>query len=121
MLAASILIWLVWQIFRAKKFNQFKKMIIEQLKPQVITALETTLNNSRSTLFPNNECHQQATLYYWTKSCTRIMQAALKYRIIDEHWLKNTGNVRHCQHLFHLECVDLVSFEKITITDKQPD
>jgi hypothetical protein len=33
----------------------------------------------------------------------RILQAALQREIISTQWLKDTGNLRNSQHLFHVE------------------
>ncbi len=92
-----------WQLFRAKQFTQFKKLIIGQLEPKVIKHIEEELLATRSEQTPNNDCHIQATLFYWCQYKSRILQAALQKEIIDEKWLKDTGNYRNCQHLFHIE------------------
>lgn len=61
------------------------------------------MSKTRSDIFPNNACHQESTIAYWTAYKVRILQAALMREIIDEAWLKETGNYRNCQHLFHVE------------------
>jgi|GEM_PF-1490316 len=93
----------IWQLYRAKQYTKFKKQIEQELKPQVIQKIIEQLNESRSELFPNNAIHEQATLYYWTQYKGRILKAALIHEIIDEKWLKETGNTRNSQHLFHVE------------------
>ncbi len=102
-LAFSALAWLIWQLIKAKKFNRFKEKIDEELKDKVVTAIIDELNETRSDMFPNNECHQAATIFYWTQYKSRILQAALNKEIIDEQWLKDTGNLRNSQHLFFIE------------------
>lgn len=102
-LAGCALLWLCWQLIRAKRFTKFKQRIEQELKPKVIENIINELNENRSELFPNTDTHQEATLYYWTQYKSRILQAALQREIIDETWLKETGNWRNCQHLFHIE------------------
>ncbi|WP_448548443.1 hypothetical protein [Thalassotalea fusca] len=116
LLASLILIWMAWQLYRAKQFTRFKREIEGQLKPQVIEALNNHLEQTRSDLFPNNECHQQAAQFYWCQYKSRIVQAALKFEVIDKQWLIDNNKFRHCQHLFHIEqayLADLESFESI--------
>ncbi|QOL26848.1 hypothetical protein LP316_06025 [Thalassotalea sp. LPB0316] len=102
-LATLTILWMVWQLIRARRFNQFKALLISDIKPEVIKAITTELEQSRSNAFPNNEYHIQATLYFWTQYPIRILQAALERDIIDERWLKKTGNFRHSQHLMHIQ------------------
>jgi len=101
-LALGSLLWLLWQVYRAKQFNKFKRTLIREIKPKVIADIEAELEQSRSELFPNNEAHQAATIYYWSQYPARILQAALFREIVDEKWLKDTGNWRNSQHLFHV-------------------
>lgn len=101
--AVIFLIWLVWQLMRAKHFTQFKQQITQELKPKVIAAIIAEMDESRTEKKPNTPAHQEATILYWTASSSRILQAALMREIIDENWLKETGNLRNCQHLFHIE------------------
>ena len=61
------------------------------------------LEETRCNVFPNNECHQQATIFYWTQYKSRILHAALQREIVTEQWLKDTGNLRNAQHLFYVE------------------
>ncbi len=42
-----------------------------------------------------------------------MIQAALEQEIIDEAWLKNTGNYRNCQHLFFIEKEFLLPTDRI--------
>ena len=102
-LAIASLMWLIWQLIKAKRFTRFKQKIEDELKDKVITSIKEELNESRCTTFPNNECHQAATLYYWCQYKSRILQAALQREIITEQWLKDSGNLRNAQHLFHVE------------------
>lgn len=102
-LAALLLLWLVWQLIQAKKFTRFKLLIKNELKPKVIEAILNELEETRSDAFPNTPIHQQATIAYWTQYKGRILYAALQYDIIDKKWLKDTGNLRNSQHLFHIE------------------
>ncbi|NQY34622.1 MAG: hypothetical protein HRT37_06590 [Alteromonadaceae bacterium] len=102
-IASLTLIWLIWQLFKAKRFNKFKLQIEKELKPKVIEHILDDLQDNSSELFPNNQVHQEATVYFWTQYKSRILQAALQREIIDEKWLKDTGNLRNSQHLFHIE------------------
>ncbi|GLX84343.1 hypothetical protein tloyanaT_05950 [Thalassotalea loyana] len=102
-LATLTILWMVWQLIRAKKFNKFKEVLMHDVKPDVIKAIKTELEESRSEVFPNNEYHVQATVYFWTQYPIRILQAALERDIIDEQWLIKTGNLRHSQHLMHIQ------------------
>ncbi|WP_281556344.1 hypothetical protein [Thalassomonas sp. RHCl1] len=102
-IALGALAWLIYQLLRAKKFTRFKQTLEQEIKPKVVRHIINELNETRSELFPNNEAHQQATIYYWCQYKSRILQAALNREIIDENWLKQTGNWRNSQHLFHVE------------------
>ena len=103
LLAFIALAWLVWQLVKAKKFNRFKQQITNELKEKVIENIISELNDTRSDLYPNNDCHQAATIFYWTQYQSRILQAALNREIIDEQWLRDTNNLRNSQHLFFIE------------------
>ena len=101
--ALAILLWMAWLLIKAKRFTQFKREIEQELKPKVIADILAELEESRSELFPNNEVHQQATLYYWTQYKARSLQAALQREIISTQWLKDNGTLRNSQHLFHID------------------
>ena len=98
-----MLSWFFWQLIKAKRFTKFKQHLEQELKPKVFEHIITELNETRTELLPNNEIHQQATLYYWGQYKVRILQAALIRDIIDEQWLKDTGNIKNSQHLFFIE------------------
>ncbi|MBL4941472.1 MAG: hypothetical protein JKY81_07375 [Colwellia sp.] len=102
-LALASLAWLIWQLVKAKRFTRFKRKIEDELKDKVISDIINELNETRSDLYPNNDCHQAATIFYWTQYQSRILQAALNREIIDEQWLQSTGNLRNSQHLFFIE------------------
>ena len=102
-LACATLLWLIWQLIKAKKFTKFKQLLEQEIKPKVEAHIINELNETRSDLFPNTAIHQQATLFYWSQYKSRILVAALKREIIDEAWLKNTGNLRNSQHLLFIE------------------
>jgi hypothetical protein len=97
------LLWLLWQLARAKRFTRFKHLIVTELKPQVIASIIEELEQTRSEQYPNNQAHQDATILYWSSSKAKILQAALLREIIDEQWLKDSGNLRNSQHLFYIE------------------
>ena len=88
---------------RAKHFTQFKRQIIQELKPKVIANIIEEMSHTRTEQLPNTPAHQEATIHYWSTSAGKILQAALMREIIDEQWLKTTGNLRNSQHLFHVE------------------
>lgn len=92
-----------WQYLRARKFTQFKRMLISEVQPKVISAINIEMESTRSDLLPNTDTHQQATQFYWTQYPVRVLQAAMIWGIIDEDWLKQTGNTRNSQHLFHIQ------------------
>lgn len=102
-LAALFLAWLIWQLMRAKHFTQFKRTIQSELKSKVIADIIEEMEQTRTTERPNTLIHQEATISYWSASSGRILQAALLREIVDENWLKETGNWRNSQHLFHVE------------------
>ncbi len=102
-IAALFLVWLIWQLMRAKHFTQFKRQIIQELKPKVINDIMAEMLQTRSEQLPNTPAHQAATISYWSASAGRILQAALMREIINEQWLKESGNLRNSQHLFHIE------------------
>ncbi len=106
--AIAILFWFCWQLIKAKRFTKFKQCLELEIKPKVFSHIIDELNETRSTLLPNNEVHQQATLYFWGQYKVRILQAALTRDIIDEQWLKDTGNIKNSQHLFFIERDKLV-------------
>ncbi|MBL4909217.1 MAG: hypothetical protein JKX78_04200 [Alteromonadaceae bacterium] len=101
--ALALLIWLAWQLYRAKQFNKFKALLNSEVKAKVIAVIKEDLTNQRSEQFPNTQAHIDATIYYWTQYPIRILQAAIYYEIIDKQWLQTTNNVRNSQHLMHLE------------------
>lgn len=102
-LALTALAWLIWQLIKAKKFNRFKQQIEDELKDKVVASILEELEQTRSDVFPNNDCHIQATIFYWTQYKSRILHAALQREIITEQWLKDSGNLRNAQHLFYVE------------------
>ncbi len=102
-LALTALVWLMWQLIKAKRFTRFKQKIEEELKNKVIASIIEELDDKRCDEFPNNDCHKQATIFYWTQYKSRILQAALQREIITEQWLKDSGNLRNAQHLFYIE------------------
>jgi hypothetical protein len=102
-IAVCLLIFMVWQIIRAKRFTQFKRVLSNDIKPKVISHIIAELNDSRSDILPNNEIHCQATIDFWGQYPVRILQAALHRNIIDKAWLEKTGNMRNSQHLFFIE------------------
>jgi len=101
--AIAAILWMAWLLVKAKRFTKFKQQIEKEIKPKVIADILAELEESRSEVFPNNEVHQQATVYYWSQYKARILQAALQREIISQQWLKDTGNLRNSQHLFHIE------------------
>lgn len=102
-LALASLAWLIWQLIKAKRFTRFKQKIEDELKEKVITSIADELEESRSDIFPNNNCHKEATIFYWTQYKSRILHAALQREIITEQWLTESGNLRNAQHLFYVE------------------
>ena len=110
-LALASLAWLIWQLIKAKRFTRFKQQIEAELKEKVITSIMAELRDTSSETFPNNECHQQATIFYWCQYKSRILHAALQREIITEQWLKDSGNLRNAQHLFFVEQKYLPSFK----------
>ncbi|NQY50284.1 MAG: hypothetical protein HRT50_14510 [Colwellia sp.] len=102
-LALLSLLWLSWQLVKAKRFTRFKQHIGSELKEQVIANIIEELALTRSEQLPNNDCHQTATLLYWTQYKSRILHAALQREIIDQQWLIDSGNLRNAQHLFFIE------------------
>jgi len=101
--ALVALIWMIWQYHKARKFTQFKRMLVSEIKPKLFEAIKQDLTNNRSESFPNNDTHIAATLYYWGQYPARILQGAIIWEVVDEQWLKDTGNVRNSQHLFHIQ------------------
>lgn len=111
-LALASLAWLFWQLIKAKRFTRFKQKIEDELKEKVIASIIEELCDKRSEVFPNNDCHKEATILYWTQYKSRILQAALQREIITEQWLKDSGNLRNAQHLFYIEKEYLPYFDK---------
>ena len=108
--AIAVIIWLLWQLYRAKKFNHFKQQIMTDIRPLVIAHLKQTLIESRCERYPNSDAHIEASCYYWGQYPARVLQAALAWKIIEQHWLEQSGNVRNSQHLFFIEQDKLAAF-----------
>jgi len=102
-LSLLFLFWIIWQLIQAKKFTKFKNLLNSEFKDKVIIAITNDLNENRNAEYPNNQAHIEATIFYWTQYPIRILQAAIKYEIIDEKWLIETNNVRNSQHLSHIQ------------------
>ncbi|MGV2873424.1 hypothetical protein [Colwellia sp. E150_009] len=102
-LALASLVWLIWQLIKAKRYTRFKQKIEEELKAKVIASIIEDLAENRSATYPNNNCHQEATIFYWCQYKSRILHAALQREIVTEQWLKDSGNLRNAQHLFYVE------------------
>ena len=79
------------------------QQIEDELKEKVVASIIEELTENRSEAFPNNDCHQEATIFYWTQYKSRILHAALQREIITQQWLKESGNLRNAQHLFFIE------------------
>ncbi|WP_440875780.1 hypothetical protein [Thalassotalea sp. PLHSN55] len=101
--AVLILVWFAWQLYRAKQFTKFKNDLTHQVQPQVVNSLIVELEENRSEMFPNNEAHQEAAIYYWTQYRVRILQFALEKELLTKEGLVRDKKWRHCQHLFHVE------------------
>jgi len=101
---------MVWQLYRAKQFNQFKRYINHDLKILVIKQLHHQLAEQRSELFPNNDSHITASTLFWTQYPSRILQAAIAWEVVAPNWLETSGNKRHSQHLFFIERDKLATF-----------
>lgn len=102
-LSLLFLFWIIWQFIQAKKFTQFKNFVNSELKEKVIVAIKNDLIEHRNDDYPNNQAHIDATIYYWTQYPIRILQAALKYEVIDEKWLIESKNIRNSQHLSYIQ------------------
>ena len=102
-LAIAVLLFMSWQLYRARQYNRFLDWLKRDIEPQVVNSLMVELEQSRSALFPNNEAHQQATIYYYTYKKVRIFQAACAREIISKEWLQVPANQRLAQHLMHSE------------------
>lgn len=102
-LALLSLGWLVWQLIKAKRFTRFKLQIENELKAKVVASVSEKLTQTRCEKFPNNACHQEASILYWTQYKSRILHAALEREIINKQWLVDTGNLKNAQHLFFIE------------------
>ncbi len=102
-IAVLVLVWMAWQLYWAKQFTRFKKQIQSEIKPKVVAAILAHLEETRSELTPNNDCHQQATIEYWCQYPVRIMQYALEHDLVTKDELVAAGSYRHCQHLFHIQ------------------
>ncbi len=101
--AAVTLLWLCWQLYRAKQFTKFKHYLKEEIQPQVVELIITDLEDCRSSTFPNNTCHQAATINYWTQYHVRILQYALEKDILNKGILVKQKRWRFCQHLLAIE------------------
>lgn len=110
--AAGILAWFAWQLFRAKQFNAFKVYLRQEVKPKLITAIEAELVATQNEFTPNNDSHRSATVYFWTQHSVRILQKALALDILSETQLKANKKWRFCQHLFFIEKQYLVKLQE---------
>ena len=111
--AVMLIVWMAWQLYRAKQFNKFKRQIMVDIKPLVEKYVAETLIENRSDSTPNTDAHISASQYYWTQFPSRTLQMALHWQLIDEQWLKRTGNIRNCQHLFYIERDKLADLDEV--------
>lgn len=103
LLAVLTLITMLWLLLKAKQYNKFLRMLIDDIKPQLVEAIKIDLIAKQSELTPNNQAHIDATIYYWTCHKVRIFQGAYQFGILDDDWLSTPQNKRNVQHLMHVE------------------
>ncbi|MCH2055156.1 MAG: hypothetical protein MK214_00785 [Thalassotalea sp.] len=108
--AAMLIIWMCWQLYRARRYNQFKAMVQQDLKPRVVEHLTTKLQSERSDATPNTDAHIAASQYFYTQFPARTLQVAIEWEIVNEAWLKEHGYIRFCQHLFFVDRDKLIDF-----------
>lgn len=118
-LAIAILLWFSWQLFQAKRFTRFKKQVNEELKPKVIAHLRAQLEQERCEIYPNTDSHIEASIAYWSQYPVRIVQLAFAQKIIDQSWLEQTGNIRPCQHLYHVQHQFKAEFKLPLLSDQE--
>jgi hypothetical protein len=94
---------MLWQLKKARQFTQFKQQLFTEFKPKILAAIAEELKQQRCEKYPNSDIHIQASQAYWGKYAVRILQAAMERELIDENWLKKTGNWRNSQHLLFIE------------------
>lgn len=99
----GFMFWLCWQLYRAKQFTRFKLYLNDELKTEVANKITEQLEETRSELLPNNDCHKEATTLYWTQYPVRILQFALTHELLTKEQLQADGKWRYCQHLFHVQ------------------
>lgn len=102
-LAFALLIWMMWRLYQAKQYNKFIDWLNIEIKPQLLTAIAEELEDNRCDDFPNNECHQQAAMYFYQQYPVRIFEAAVKREIISEDWFLSKKNKRHASHLLFIQ------------------
>ncbi len=117
LLAISILLWLIWQLIKAKRFTRFCHYIEHNLKQEVAEKLVAEFMNP-SSQFSILKNEPARTVEFWMQYKVRILQAALLTDIINEDWLKQTNNVRNSQHLFFIDREKIVVLENKHPMDK---
>ncbi|WNC71107.1 hypothetical protein RGQ13_13360 [Thalassotalea psychrophila] len=102
-LAFALLIWMMWRLYQAKQYNKFIDWLNVEVKPQLLVKIAEELEENRSADLPNNECHQQAAIYFYQQYPVRIFEAAVAREIIDKSWFSNKKNKRHASHLLFIQ------------------
>lgn len=102
-LAFALLIWMMWRLYQAKQYNKFIDWLNVEIKPLLLVKIAEELEENRSADFPNNECHQQAAMYFYQQYPVRIFEAAVEREIISKDWFLNKHNKRHASHLLFIQ------------------
>lgn len=119
-LASSILIFLSWQLYQAKRIRHFKKWIDTNITSELIHQLTEQLSNNRSEQFPNNDIHIEASILFWTQYRARIIQKSIQLNITNKQAIINMGFHRQCQHILFIEQAFLLPEEMLIPIDDIP-
>lgn len=117
-LACSLLIFLSWQLYQAKRITHFKQWIDKELTPELTTKLTECLQKSRCATFQNNDVHIQASIYFWTQYRARVIQKALQLNIINKQTIIDMKYHRQCQHMLFIENEYLLPEEMLIPVDE---
>lgn len=102
-LAAIILLWMMWRLYQAKKYNAFIDWLKIDIAPKVFADLNEKLSAQRSDQSPNTNEHIEATQLFYQQAPVRIFEYAITHNIIEPKWLENKSNKRHASHLLFVQ------------------
>ena len=102
-LAIALLFWMAYKLYQAKQYNAFIDWLNSDVKEQLLAQLKQEMQQGRSEIYPNKDCHIELALHYYKQYPVRIFEAAFARKIISEQWLNKASNKRHASHLLFIQ------------------